>query len=57
MVLSRPSNSVLVFLGGYKISALYIPKETTVLLHIPNDFHSSHIVVRSGKNSPNVMDL
>lgn len=55
--MSRPSNSVLVFLDGYKISALYIPKETTVLLHIPNDFHSSHIVVRSGKNSPNVMDL
>lgn len=52
-----PSDSVHIFLDGNKISALNIPKETTLLLHMPNDFDSSHIVVRSGKKSPRVMDL
>lgn len=47
-----PSDSVLIFLDGYKVSALYITKETTLLLYIPNDFESSHIVVRSGEKSP-----
>lgn len=35
---------------------MYIPKETTVLLYIPNDLHNSHEVVRSvvlrAKNGP-----
>lgn len=42
-----PSDHIRVFFCQ-KISVLYIPKETAVLLPIPNDFHNTRQVVGSG---------